>query len=56
MVAAGATCLAVEADKTIIIDQAEVVRFADKHKMAIIALHKAEEAAVDPTIAESHAA
>jgi len=44
MVSAGATCLAIEAGKTIIIDQAEVVRFADRHGIAIVALDSAEQA------------
>lgn len=56
MLDAGASCLAVEADKTIFVDRDEVVRLADAHKMAIIALHAAAEAAVDPTTADSHAA
>lgn len=43
MIAAGATCLAVEADKTIFIDEAEVTALADRHKLAIIALHTAAE-------------
>jgi DUF1009 family protein len=38
MVAAGAACLAVEAGRTIVVDQAEVVRFAERHKLAIVAL------------------
>jgi UDP-2,3-diacylglucosamine hydrolase len=43
MIEAGATCLAVEADKTIFIDEAEVTALADKHKLSIIALHTAAE-------------
>ncbi len=38
MVQAGATCLAVEAGRTIIIDQPDVIRFADRHKLAIVAV------------------
>lgn len=38
MLAAGATCLAVEAGRTILLDQEEVVRFADDHRVAIVAL------------------
>jgi DUF1009 family protein len=38
MVEARATCLAVEAERTIIVDQDEVVRFANQHKLAIVAL------------------
>ena len=38
MVKAGATCLAVEAGRTIIIDQPDVIRFADRHKLSIVAV------------------
>lgn len=38
MRAAGATCLAVEAGKTILIDETEVVRFANEHGIAVVAL------------------
>lgn len=38
MVEAGASCLAIEAGRTIIIDQPDVVRFADRHRLAIVAL------------------
>lgn len=38
LVAAGARVLAVEADKTILIDEAEVVDFADRHQLTIVAL------------------
>lgn len=38
MVEAGAACLAIEAGKTIIVDQPDVVRFADEHRLAIVAL------------------
>jgi UDP-2,3-diacylglucosamine hydrolase len=41
MIEAGATCLAVEAEKTIFIDQDEVTALANKHKLAIVALHRA---------------
>lgn len=51
MIAAGASCLAVEADKTIFVDQPEVVRLADANKIAIVALHAAEEAVGDPQAA-----
>ncbi|MGC3969490.1 MAG: UDP-2,3-diacylglucosamine diphosphatase LpxI [Pirellulales bacterium] len=44
MVAAGATCLAIESGKTIVIDQPEVVRFADRHGIAIVALECGEQA------------
>ena len=45
MAAAGAKVLAVEAGRTIILDQREVVDFADRHRLAIVA--------VDPKKAES---
>jgi DUF1009 family protein len=35
---AGATVLAVEADKTIVIDEPDVVALADRYRMSIIAL------------------
>jgi len=41
MVEAGASCLAIEAGRTIVIDQAEVVRFADRHRLAIVAVSAA---------------
>lgn len=44
MVQAGASCLAIEAGKTIVIDQEAVARFADRHGLAIIALEAAEQA------------
>lgn len=43
MIEAGATCLAVEADKTIFIDQEEVTALADQHRLSIVALHTAAE-------------
>lgn len=39
MRAAGATLLAVEAGKTILVDQAEFLQFADQHGMIVVALH-----------------
>ena len=41
MVEAGARVLAVEAEATIVLDQPEVIRFADEHKLILVAL-KAE--------------
>lgn len=38
MIAAGATCLSVTAGKTLIFDKEEVVRLADKNKIAIVAV------------------
>lgn len=38
MVSAGARVLAIEAGRTIIIDERDVVQFADRHKLAIVAL------------------
>lgn len=43
MVNAGGTCLAIEAGKTIVIDQDAVMRYADKHGLSIIALEAAEQ-------------
>jgi UDP-2,3-diacylglucosamine hydrolase len=45
MVAAGGTCLAIEAGKTIVIAENDVVRFANRHRLAIIALEAGEQAA-----------
>jgi UDP-2,3-diacylglucosamine hydrolase len=39
MVQAGASCLAVEAGRTIIIDEPEVIRFADRHRLSIVAVN-----------------
>ena len=36
MVQAGASVLAVEAGKTILLDQADVIAYADRHKIAIV--------------------
>ena len=36
--AARGTCLAIEAGKTILVDEAEVIRYADQHGIAIVAL------------------
>lgn len=44
MRAAGATVLAIEAGKTIVIDQPQVVALADRHGIAMIALHADEVA------------
>ena len=38
LLAAGGKCLAIEAGKTIIVDQAEVIRLADRHGLTIVAL------------------
>jgi hypothetical protein len=38
MIAAGATCLAVEAGRTIMVDELDVVRFANEHRLAVVAL------------------
>jgi DUF1009 family protein len=40
LIAAGAKCLAIEANKTILVDQSEVVTLANKHNIAIIALDR----------------
>lgn len=38
MIEAGASCLCVTADKTLIFDRAEMIALADKHKIAIVAV------------------
>jgi DUF1009 family protein len=38
MVAARASCLAIEAGKTIVVDEREVIRFANKHGIVVVAL------------------
>lgn len=38
MVQAGASCLAIEAGRTIVLDEPEVVEFANRHRVAIVAL------------------
>ena len=38
LAAAGGRVLAIEADRTILIDQAEVLEFANRHGMAIVSL------------------
>lgn len=43
MVAAGATCLAIEATKTILLDQESLIEYADRHRMTIVALNPAGE-------------
>jgi hypothetical protein len=43
LIEAGASALAIEAGKTIVLDQEEVVRLADRHQLAIVAV-EADEA------------
>lgn len=38
MVAAGASCLAIEAGRTIVVDETEVIRYANEHRLAVVAL------------------
>ncbi|HVW38990.1 MAG TPA: UDP-2,3-diacylglucosamine diphosphatase LpxI [Pirellulales bacterium] len=38
MVAAGASCLAIEAGRTIVVDESDVIRFANEHRLAVVAL------------------
>ena len=45
MVEAGARVLAVEAGRTIIVDQAEVLRYAEQHGLAIVSLESAQQVA-----------
>jgi DUF1009 family protein len=47
MAAAGAKLLAIEADKTIIIDQPGVIEYAEEHKLIIVALDSAAARAID---------
>jgi len=42
MVEAGASCLAIEAGRTIIIDEPELIRYADQHKLTIVATGDSE--------------
>ncbi|MBR4103876.1 MAG: UDP-2,3-diacylglucosamine diphosphatase LpxI [Thermoguttaceae bacterium] len=48
MVESGASVLAVEAKKTLFIDAEEVVAFADRHKIAIVALEEEDVATGEP--------
>jgi UDP-2,3-diacylglucosamine hydrolase len=38
MVTAGASCLAIEAGRTIVVDEADVIRFANQHRLAVVAV------------------
>jgi DUF1009 family protein len=38
MAGAGATCLCITAGKTLMFDRAEMIRLADKHRIAIVAV------------------
>jgi DUF1009 family protein len=40
LIAAGAAVLAIEAGKTIVLDEAAVVALADKHRLAIVAIQQ----------------
>jgi DUF1009 family protein len=42
LVKAGARVLAIEADKTIFLDREEVIAFANRHNLAIVALCAAD--------------
>lgn len=46
LVKAGARCLAIEAGKTIVIDQADVVKLADRHGLAIVAINPEESPSI----------
>lgn len=48
MIAAGGKVLAIEAGRTIILDQPELVEFANRHKLAIIAIDPKEAQAAKP--------
>ncbi len=41
LVRSGARCLAVEADRTILLDHSEVVRYANQHRLALVSLDSA---------------
>jgi DUF1009 family protein len=47
MVAAGATVLAVEADKTILLDEPQVIEFANRHRLTVVAYDARSAAAED---------
>jgi DUF1009 family protein len=49
LVEAGGQVLAVEADKTIIVDEAAVVQFADRHRLTIVAVQAADIASARPS-------
>jgi DUF1009 family protein len=42
MLEAGGEALAIEAGKTILLDERDVIEFADRHKMVIVSLADAE--------------
>ncbi|NLS92576.1 MAG: LpxI family protein [Planctomycetaceae bacterium] len=48
MVGAGARVLAVEAERTIILDHPEVIDFANRHKLSIIAVHPVQVESARP--------
>ncbi len=48
LIQAGGATLAIEAERTIILDQAEVVRLAEQHGVSIVALAE-DEATANPT-------
>ena len=48
MVAARGKVLAIEADRTIILDQTEVIRFADQHRLVIVSLQAGEAQVAGP--------
>ena len=43
MAEAGGAVLAVEADKTILIDKDEVMRLANQHRIAVVAVEDAQQ-------------
>ncbi|MCU0959442.1 MAG: UDP-2,3-diacylglucosamine diphosphatase LpxI [Pirellulaceae bacterium] len=48
MIAAGGQVLAIEAGKTIIVDEPEVIRLAQRHGLTVVALDPSEEPGVPP--------
>lgn len=56
MVRAGASCLAIESQRTIIIDREETIRLADRHGISVVALSDKETAWRDASDIDTRAA
>ncbi len=56
IVTAGGRVLAIEADKTIVIDEPEVVEYANRNKLAIVAIRSAESGLEAESPADTEAA
>lgn len=48
MVAAGGRVLAIEAGRTIVLDEVEFLAYAEQHQLIVVALHDGADASVDP--------